>query len=230
MDLSAGLDSVEQESDTDVLSPPIMVAQEADMAIDEISALLCEIPSMQPQRLVTPEPGCQRTLTSAEQPVPVHLLDLLRPLFQVDLPTWYPAEHGQWHRVPPSTMMPMLILQLYMALLFTAGWETAKPQTVALYHTVATEPFRAPSPSQDLENPVDSLSWGDLVEREEQEAAARATTPADPVDVRPVLQDLDVIHAVRMAHPGQVDHKADTSFSNQHLLDRSHSGWVLSMS
>jgi len=78
---------------------------------------------------------------------------------------------------------------------------------------------------------VDSPSWGNLIEWEEQEAAAHVTapaatvtepstsdqgaaeSPAGPIDVRPMLQDLDLIHAVWMARPDQADHIVDTLVS-----------------
>ena len=53
-----------------------------------------------------------------------------------------------------------------------------------------------------------------------QQGASEA--PAAHADVRPILQDLDVIHAIRMAHPGQAELITDTC---QHLPHRSESGW-----
>jgi len=70
----------------------------------------------------------------------------------------------------------------------------------------------------DSKTPVNSPLWGDLGEWEEREAAARvaalaatasepstsnqgaAQTSAGPDDVRPTLQDLDVVQAVCTVH------------------------------
>ena len=43
------------ESDTDVWAPPTLENVAADVDIEEISTLLCEVPSSQPQCLETPE-------------------------------------------------------------------------------------------------------------------------------------------------------------------------------
>ena len=54
LDTSAGPMSCDWESDTDVQAPPTLENVAADAAV-EISALLHEVPSTQPQCLETPE-------------------------------------------------------------------------------------------------------------------------------------------------------------------------------
>jgi len=118
LDLNANPNSVEWKSDTDALPLPTMAALEANVAIKEISALLQEIPSVQPRGSATPQQGISpkfrmplNTGIPMEHPAPVCLLDLPNPFFQVKLPTWYPARCRQQLCALPMTMMSMMRLQ-----------------------------------------------------------------------------------------------------------------------
>jgi len=55
VDTSIDSTSCDWESDADVQAPPILEKVAADMAVEEISALLHKVPSTQPQHSETPE-------------------------------------------------------------------------------------------------------------------------------------------------------------------------------
>jgi len=89
--------TAEMESDTDVLLPPAMVALEVDVAVEEISKLLQEIPSAQP---LVPSSGCPKLRDpdgAAGTTVPADLTEASlpgRPFYLVPGQSWTMAPHA----------------------------------------------------------------------------------------------------------------------------------------
>jgi len=97
--------------------------------------------------------------------------------------------------------------------------------------SLATEPFRTPTPPRDSKATVDTPSWGNNIEWEEQEQAAHATASvaalsehsggehktleslAACTNIQPVLQDLNVVYGVGFTRPGQAEYVTDTPVS-----------------
>ena len=94
MDTSVDPTSCDRESDTDVQAPPTLEKVAVDVTIEEISALLWEVPSIQPQHCETLEPWASQKLggqTSILAPAE------LAPLLGVQ----FPHNHGSRSRHRP---------------------------------------------------------------------------------------------------------------------------------
>jgi len=119
VDTSVDPMSADRESDTNVPPPSAMEALKVDMAVEEISQLLREIPLGQPPTSEAAESGSgpelsvplNRETTTGEAtrlrpPTPT------RPLFQIELPTQYPARREQRLHALPRAALPVVRLQL----------------------------------------------------------------------------------------------------------------------
>ena len=128
----------DRELDTDVQPPPTMVAMKVDVAVEEIFWLLQEISrgSHRLQRRLgwdqVSSSACPKPRDPVGKPALLHPPILSRPLFQVNLLTWYPAGHGQWLRTPPRATWPIVRLQPLCPSSLTHGWETTKKSAQGL--------------------------------------------------------------------------------------------------
>ena len=75
--------------------------------------------------------------------------------------------------------------------------------------TLASAPPRAPAPAlQDFgATAATPTSWGDIVKAEKE--WEQAGHSAASKDIRPILKDMDLIIAARLAHPDQVERVTD---------------------
>ena len=152
--------------------------------------------------------------------------------------TWYPAGHGQRLHAPSRALSSVLRLQLLFRLSFTHGWETTKEPAQGLYwlhrdprwlccfgRTVLSRTWRPWKPHcygasepngrngrRQLLLPLPPLLAVLLVSLAMRQGAAQSA--AGSVDHRPVLQDLDVITAVRGIRSGQATYVAKTLAMN----------------
>ena len=87
------------------------------------------------------------------------------------------------------------------------GIETIDPGLGALAIGLSATPVPASALQNSGAVAAAQTSWGDIVEAEEDREQASHAAASE--DICPVLQDMDLINAVRLAHPDQVDQVTD---------------------